>query len=169
MGEDGLYRAFTYQKENQNRKGKDNKTMSNFESKILTDWYNSAEFKVNICMYELLQMIENYLSAEIFNGERSCGMDNVGLLTTEVVAFNFGTVEHKKDIFGELNIPIHIPFSEIEMLIETYVLPYLEKTLDQKVVDTEIIWGKRDDGFFHIDDAEIELTLKGYKPDNQLH
>ena len=120
-------------------------------------------------MYELLQMIENYLSAEIFNGERSCGMDNVGLLTTEVVAFNFGTVEHKKDIFGELNIPIHIPFSEIEMLIETYVLPYLEKTLDQKVVDTEIIWGKRDDGFFHIDDAEIELTLKGYKPDNQLH
>ncbi len=138
--------------------------MNDFENKILADWFNSAEFKVNICMYELLQMIENYLSVEIFNGERSCGMDNVGLLTTEDVAFNFGPIENKNDIFGELNIPIHIPFSEIEMLIETHVLPYVEKILDKTVVDTKIFWGERDDGFFHIDDAEIELMLEGYKP-----
>jgi hypothetical protein len=72
------------------KKIKRRKLMNDFENKILADWFNSAEFKVNICMYELLQMIENYLSVEIFNGEKSCGMDNVGLLTTEDVAFNFG-------------------------------------------------------------------------------
>jgi hypothetical protein len=136
--------------------------MNDFENKILADWYKSTEFKVNICMYELLEMIENYLSVEIFNGERSCGMDNVGLLTTEAVAFDFGPLKHKNDIFGELNIPIHIPFSEIEKLIETYALPYVEKILDKKVVDTKFFWGKRDDGFFYIDDAEIELMLEGY-------
>ena len=134
--------------------------MSDFENKLLTNWYNSTKFKVEISMYELIQMIENYLSVEIFNGKRACGMDNVGLLTTEVVAFNFGPLEHNKNIFDELNLAIHIPFSEIEILIETYVVPYVERTIDKKVIDTEICWGKRDDGFFHIDDAEIELVIE---------
>ena len=137
--------------------------MSDFENKILDGWNNSAKFKVEINMYDILEMLRDYLVVNLFKNKRSCKEEDVGLLKGEIVAFNFGEPEPKEHIFDEFQLSINIPFSEIQMLIENHIAPYVEKITDKKVIDIEINWGKRDDGFYHIDDTKIEITVEGEK------
>jgi hypothetical protein len=139
--------------------------MGNFENKILDEWNNSAKFKIEIGMYDLLPMLQEYLTMKIFKGKRSCEEEDIMLLMTEdVVAFHFGTPESKEHIFDDLGLSIHIPFSEIEMLIENHVAPYIEKITDKKVIGTKVLWDRREKKGFESDNTTIEITLEGDNP-----
>lgn len=104
--------------------------------------------------------MHKYLAKGVFKGQRKFSMNDVALGKDKTIIFCVGSIEKKPaDMFDELSLQVMIPFSEVETFVTSKITPYIESVLGKKITKTDFNWGKRKDGYYHLDDAMITFHL----------